>query len=395
MEDLQRRLAAAEAERDGWKAKAEALLQTPATSWPPRSIAVPAYPHYDLSRPKDSFLAMQSFVIEDLIKAEVQVGCEMKEPELTWVKNMLDYNLAGGKMNRGMIVVDTGVNLLKHTGTEVSNDAVCRFAVLGWCVELLQACLLVADDIMDESHTRRGRPCWYKQPHVGLIGINDAFVIESLTYKLLKRHFGSEPCFPQLIDLFNTTCFQTECGQLMDTLCANLSLTDFTIARWEQVVTYKTAFYSFYLPVAAAMIVTGITDRAAYDRTREILLIMGAYFQAQDDYLDCFGTPEEIGKVGTDIQDKKCSWLFVHAYNELANAEQKAYLDENYGKAVVGSEGEAGIKKLYADLGLPALYKTYEQESYDKVQALKGSAIDSVPWVVFETYLDKIYKRKK
>merc|ERR1711879_431432 len=117
------------------------------------------------------------------------------------------------------------------------------------------------------------------------------------------------------------------------------------------------------------MIVAGITDQKEYDGARDILLIMGIYFQAQDDFLDCFGSAEQLGKVGTDIQDKKCGWLFVHAYNKLASPEQRAMLERLYGKCKVHSPEEAQVKQLYADLGLRALYEKYEQESYEKVLA--------------------------
>ena len=35
---------------------------------------------------------------------------------------------------------------------------------------------------------------------------------------------------------------------------------------------YKTAFYSFYLPVALAMLVTGVRDKTAFNTAREALL---------------------------------------------------------------------------------------------------------------------------
>jgi hypothetical protein len=46
----------------------------------------------------------------------------------------LDYNTPGGKLNRGMSVVDT-LTILK--GSDLTEDEYFRAAALGWCVELV------------------------------------------------------------------------------------------------------------------------------------------------------------------------------------------------------------------------------------------------------------------
>lgn len=397
LEEAQKRIAELEKERDGWKAEAQGRkIQFPATHWPetkPSLAPVTEYPHYDQSKPKESFLAVCDMLIEEVC-SELGPGYEMPSKEVEWVRRSLNYNVRGGKMNRGMMVVESGIQILQGRGLPKTNNDVVRLAILGWCIEWLQAWLLVADDFMDDSKTRRGQKCWYLHDDVQKISLNDAFMIEMIVYKVLKRHFSTQPYYAQLVDLLLETTFQTECGQLLDLLCMNLDITEFSEERWTLIVKYKTAFYSFYCSVAMGMIVAGIDDVTEFNACREILMVMGIYFQAQDDYLDCFGTPEQIGKIGTDIADKKCGWLFVHAYHSLAEKEQKEVLDKYYGKCKVQSPEEQKIKDVYAQCKLPVLYQKYEEMSYQRILSLKGT-VKQVPWAVFEGFLAKIYKRQK
>ena len=98
------------------------------------------------------------------------------------------------------------------------------------------------------------------------------------------------------------------------------------MSRHQLIVIYKTAYYSFYLPVALAMNMCGLTDETEYQLAASILIPLGEYFQVQDDYLDCYGAPEQIGKIGTDILDNKCSWN-VNVALGCATPEQRKVLE--------------------------------------------------------------------
>ena len=147
---------------------------------------------------------------------------------------------------------------------------------------------------------------------------------------------------------------------------------------------------SFYLPVVFAMNMAGHTDKRVYRQAREILLEIGHYFQVTDDFLDCFGDPEVIGKIGTDIQDGKCSWLIVKAL-EVASEEEKRVLTLHY-----GSQDEADIsiiKQLYQKLQIQQKFRDYESNFYQSVVSKIDSVSDEFPKEVFTTFLDKVYKR--
>lgn len=306
----------------------------------------------------------------------------------------MKHNTVGGKCNRGMSVVDTTSILLGH---DLSPDEYFNSASLGWMVELLQAFFLVSDDIMDSSKTRRGSPCWYLMPNVGMIAINDAFMLEGSIYILLKKYFRSHKSYVDLLELFHETTFQTELGQTCDLLTApedHVDLDNFSMEKYTFIVIYKTAFYSFYLPVALAMHYCNLATEKNLKQAKDILIPMGEYFQIQDDYLDNFADPETLGKIGTDIQDNKCSWLVNQAL-QRASPEQRKLLEENYGRK--DSECEKKVKAVFDDLDLKRVYQKYEEERVGQLRKMidKVDESEGLKKQVFEEFLRKIYKRSR
>jgi farnesyl diphosphate synthase len=59
---------------------------------------------------------------------------------------------------------------------------------------------------MDTSITRRGQPCWYRVDGISLMAVNDACILESAIFQMLRKYFRDEPFYVDLIDLMHNVC---------------------------------------------------------------------------------------------------------------------------------------------------------------------------------------------
>lgn len=138
-----------------------------------------------------------------------------------------------------------------------------------------------------------------------------------------------------------------------------------------------------------------------YTLAQSILIPLGEYFQIQDDWLDFSGTPEQIGKIGTDIVDNKCSWC-INTALAVASEKQRKVLDENYGRK--DAEAEKRVKAVFVEVGVKEKFEAYEEDAYKRIIGLietipvDGLGTDGAVKLkreVFKSFLDKIYKRQK
>lgn len=309
---------------------------------------------------------------------------------LSHFRNVIQYNAVDGKKIRGTAVIDTVRTLVPTADETLIKNA----AVLGWCIELLQGSFLVADDLMDHSLTRRGKPCWYLTLKEKETSVNDAFYLFSCTFTLLNKYF---PTNTRLYHLFNEVFQRTVVGQGLDletpTYFPSVDL--YTEEHYFTIVTWKTAYYTIVLPILSGLLIT-MPSLVDHPSLNSILIDIGNYFQVQDDFLDCYGDVQRTGKIGTDIQERKCSWLIVQAMKLLSNNDEKRQiLRENYGfddptKVEI-------VKQIYRELNLENLYRNYERQSYERIrenirQAKFGcEQLDSL----LKQILESIFSRSK
>jgi farnesyl diphosphate synthase len=324
----------------------------------------------------DFVVTFDSLVVKPTVGAADLVAATQFDDVATHVDELLRHTCGGGKAYRALLV-----RLAVETLGGAVDD---RVHAAGWTVELFQACALVADDIMDGSETRRGKPCWYKRVGTS-IAINDALMLYATTHRVLKHHFaGDPPLFHKLACLLFDMGMQTCVGQHLDATSEG-DVEHAHAARYDAIVLYKTTYYTIFHPIAMGILLCQHPNETALlANARAFCEPLGQLFQESDDYLDVYGAPERTGKIGTDVRDGKTTWLLAFALTRATDA-QRAELLRLYGTA----DDVPRVRALFDEVGVPAEYARRQEAGAAACLAVVDSPLRPVATAILTELLHR------
>ncbi len=246
-------------------------------------------------------------------------------------------------------------------------------------LELLHACALIHDDVMDGSETRRGAPAvhrrfaslhrtesWRGDPEafgqsaaillgdLCLIWADETYNTSGLPAEVLQR---GQPVY----DVMRT---ELMAGQYLDVLEQAVggastdviggSATDViggsATERSMRVATYKSAKYTIERPLHLGAALAGAPPHVLASYTA-YGLPLGEAFQLRDDVLGVFGDPSATGKpAGDDLREGKRTVL-ISLTLERADPRQSALVRGHLGDPHLSAGGVAALREVITETG--------------------------------------------
>jgi geranylgeranyl diphosphate synthase type I len=258
------------------------------------------------------------------------------------------------------------------------------------CLELLHACALIHDDVMDDSDVRRGRPAVHRRfatLHRGEQWLGDADAYGRSAAILL-----GDLCLIWADELLNTSgvpadallraqhtydAMRTEvmAGQYLDLLEQVRGGHD--VSRALRVARYKSAKYTVEQPLHLGAVLAD-APRAILDTYTAYGLPLGEAFQLRDDVLGVFGDPAQTGKpAGDDLREGKRTVLVMTAL-QRASERQSATVRRLLGDPHLDDAGLAALRSVIADTGaLDHVESLVAQRTEQALAALDAGDIEA------------------
>ena len=260
--------------------------------------------------------------------------------------NLKEFNLRGGKRLRPILAIIA----YKSFGGK-DEKAMIKAAI---SIELMQSFLLMHDDIMDQSETRRNGPTMHKiygktggKTYGESVAIDAGDLLAALANEVLSQSNFSDEKKIKVMRKFNevikTTCY----GQFLDLNSAKKKMTESDIAKIHQA---KTAAYTIEGPLHIGAILAGAKE-SELTKISNFAIPLGQAFQIQDDIIGMFGDEEKTGKpIDSDLKEGKKTLLIIHALENSSEKQRKKLLAALGNKNLSRSQF-AEAQKIIAETG--------------------------------------------
>jgi geranylgeranyl diphosphate synthase type I len=262
-----------------------------------------------------------------------------------------EFTLNGGKRIRPILVI------LGHDLFSEPDEKVYRAAI---SIELTQTNLLIHDDIMDQSETRRGKPSLHvsvrntiarNAPDSKRLSENIAIVAGDLANSYSHEALltcGLSPVETMRANLELTRIIEmTGYGQLIDIDSAiNQNFSQRDLLRLHIL---KTAKYTIEGPLMMGALLSGTQENILPLSFYGILL--GTAFQLHDDILGLFGNESETGKsIKSDVNEGKKTLLMLKAM-ENSDEETREFIQASLRKGNISDADFQKLRNIVRDSG--------------------------------------------
>jgi geranylgeranyl diphosphate synthase, type I len=201
-------------------------------------------------------------------------------------------------------------------------------------IELLHDFMLIHDDIIDKSDTRRGQPSFHKMLDNYLAGYKNikfngqdlSIVSGDVMYAMAIDTFLSikEDAVrkEKALKKFIEAAIYTGSGEFIELLSGIKNIQDLSIRDIYKIYGFKTAYYTFACPLSIGAILAGAAQKEI-DLISEYGSYLGNAFQIKDDILGLFAEEKETGKSPlVDLREAKRTVLVWYAYRHSGKKDR-------------------------------------------------------------------------
>lgn len=250
----------------------------------------------------------------------------------------------GGKRIRGFLVL-----LGYYICGGKNHDQALKGAM---AYEIFQSSILIHDDIIDLSQTRRGKKTIHFSLGNNHYGNSQAICLGDIGFfwsmKIVNSIALENEAKYKVTNSFLEAMIKTGVGEILDIETPNF--TKINQSNIDEIHYFKTAVYTFIGPLKFGALMAN-ASQSMVNSFEKIGKHLGLAFQIKDDIIGVFNDEQSIGKSNSsDIEENKMTHLYLFAI-ENANPIDLNELKNIYGKKNISTDELNKVRAIFTRSG--------------------------------------------